>query len=462
MRHLLVLISLIAIACSGPADKQVKTLDSFLRAQQQFYDFNGNVLVAERGVVVYKKSFGVADFTSGRELNDSSVFELASVSKQFTASGVLLLVQEGKLSLRDTLRKFFPQLPYSGVTLRHMLTHTSGLPDYESLMHEKWNRAKIAHNTDMITFLADEKAPMHFAPGTQWEYSNTAFALLASIIEEVSRQSFAEFMQQRIFIPLNMRHTRVYNTRRSGEVVQNYAYGYVWSDSLERYVLPDSVPELSMVYWLDGIVGDGIINSTTSDLLSWDRAMVSHTLLPEDVLNQMTGRQAVVDSATQEYYGYGVFAGRNPLGSYVTHSGGWPGYSTNLLRYSERDVTIIVLSNNQSAARAISNSLAHIMHNKPVAIANAHTAVALSRDEMTRFTGKYSIRGTEFEIRLSNDSLWQVFPSDDMNYLQAETTTTLFYPGRNDVQVVIEKDAQGHDRYYRIVYGVKEEMDRLQ
>src|SRR6185312_1219078 len=132
-------------------------LNNFMQTQVKENNFNGNVLVAKNGKPIYQKSFGYADFNTKRLLNDSSVFELASVSKQFTAMGILLLVQKGKIKLSDTLRKFFPQLPYYNITIKNMLTHTSGLPAYDDEMALKWDHKKIAFNKDVINFLAKEK-----------------------------------------------------------------------------------------------------------------------------------------------------------------------------------------------------------------------------------------------------------------------------------------------------------------
>jgi CubicO group peptidase (beta-lactamase class C family) len=189
----LILAGLLLYGCRPP-DKRPDTIAAFLKSQAEHFNFNGTVLVAEGGKVIYQGSFGLADYYAGRPLNDSSLFELASVSKQFTATGILLLRERGRLSLTDSLRMFFPELPYSGITLHHLLTHTSGLPDYESLMESRWNRSRIAHNNDVIALMASEKPPVHFAPGTRWEYSNMGYLLLASIIEKVSGKSFAAFM----------------------------------------------------------------------------------------------------------------------------------------------------------------------------------------------------------------------------------------------------------------------------
>ncbi len=341
-------------------------LDKYLSKQVSNSRFNGNVLVAEKGEIIFQKSYGFADFDTQRMLNDSSIFELASVSKQFTATAILLLRDKGKLKLTDTLRQYFPELPYSSITIYQMLTHTSGLPDYERAMIAKWNHQKIAFNQDMIAFLAKEKLPVLFKPSAKWEYSNTAYAILASIVEKVLGQTFSAFMSQNIFQPLNMNYTRIYNTRRSTkEIIPNYAYGFVYDDSLKKHLLPDNVPELKYVIYLDGIQGDGTVNSTTTDLLKWDRAVKNHTLLKESTQKEMLAEQVIVDSLNKKYYGFGVGLEKSELGYIISHSGGWPGYRTKLARTMDKDQTFIVLSNNGANVLAITKELQHIVNGIP-------------------------------------------------------------------------------------------------
>lgn len=187
-------------------------IDSFFKKMHEAGGFNGNVLIASHDTVIYKGSFGLAEIATGRKLNDSSVFELASVSKQFTAMGIVLLQRNGKLKYTDSLRHFFPQLPYNNITVEHLLYHTSGLPDYMTLMKEKTERGSITFNEDLIR-LRQYKPPVNFKPGEKWEYSNTGYALLASIIEKVSGKIFGEYLKAKIFKPLGMRHTEVYRRR---------------------------------------------------------------------------------------------------------------------------------------------------------------------------------------------------------------------------------------------------------
>ena len=364
------LLLLLVLPLTLQAQKNYPTLlDSVMQTEVSVNHFNGNVLVAKQGNVIYQKAFGYRNYDTKELLDNNSVFELASLSKQFTAVCILLLKDKGKLQLSDSLRKFFPELPYSNITIKQLLTHTAGLPEYESAMDSMWNHKKIAFNNDVIKFLAEKKIPVDFKAGEKCEYSNTGYVMLASIIEKVSGQSFKDYMQQNIFKPLGMEHSRVYNTRRSQhEIIPNYAYGFVYSDSLKKYLLPDSLPQYDFVIYLDGIVGDGIINSTTSDLLKWDRALKNHTLLNEATQNDMFSPHALLDTIsvnnpTNLFYGYGEFIGKDEFGDYTSHSGSWPGYRNYIIHYLEKDITIIILTNNESDAKLITTKLTHIILN---------------------------------------------------------------------------------------------------
>lgn len=329
------------------ANPLVTSIDSVVSMVVDTAGFNGNVLVSKGGTIIYQRSIGYANFDTKTHLNDSSVFELASVSKQFTAMCIMMLQERGKLNFEDDVRKYIPELPYQGMTIRHLLTHTSGIPDYMGLFSEGWNPKVIAFNKDVIELLVKRKPAILFRPGEKWEYSNTAFVLLASIIERVSGMTFSEFLKQNIFVPLEMKHSRTYNTRRSkGEVIPNYAYGFVYHDSLKRFVLPDSLKELSVVITLDGIQGDGIVNSTTGDLFKWDQALYTEKLVTRKTLDQaFTPSRLNNDSIANYGFGWGI-GGDSVTGRIVSHGGGWPGYNTFIVRYIDKNTCIIVLSNN--------------------------------------------------------------------------------------------------------------------
>lgn len=437
-------------------------MDEYLKGQADYFRFNGNVLVAEKGKVIFQKSYGYADFDTKRLLNDSSVFELASISKQFTATAILLLKDKNKLKLTDSLKQYFPELPYNGITLYHMLTHTSGLPDYEASMNSKWDRGKIAFNPDMIAFLAKEKPPLVFEPGSRWEYSNTAYALLASIVEKVSGQSFSDYMAKNIFRPLGMSHSRIYNTRRSlKDTIPNYAYGYLYNDSLNKHEMPDSIPDLKFVIYLDGIQGDGVVNSTTADLLTWDRAVKNHSLLLEATQKEMLKEQALADTVNKVYYGFGVFVEKTEAGKMISHSGGWPGYTTFLARNADKDQTFILLSNNSSNSPALTKALQQLANGQSVDIPYKHTEIVLDSTQLQKFTGKYKTT-TEFSIERTGNKIFRVFPNGQKTEIKPESPNKFFYADGTDRQLQFEmNDKQEVVKAWLFSYGIKTEIQKI-
>jgi CubicO group peptidase (beta-lactamase class C family) len=321
----------------------VQTFDSICNSLQMAGTFNGNILVAEKGNVVYKGCFGIANEQTGQKLNENSIFELASLSKQFTAMAIVLLKEKDKLSLDDKMSKFIPELiQYNDVSIRNLLNHTGGLPDYMELMDSMFDKSKIATNQDIIALFVKHKPKVLFTSNTKFEYSNTGYALLATIIENVSGKSYSEFLEENIFKPLDMKNTFVYTRRKAPKKIDNYAYGYIYSDSLKRKIIPDSLNETKFVVYLDGIVGDGTVNSTVIDLLKWDRALYSTELCSRSSIKEIF-TPGVLDNKTYTNYGFGWFLVDG--GRIANHTGGWPGYTMFIERDLENDETIIILQN---------------------------------------------------------------------------------------------------------------------
>ena len=172
-------------------------------------------------------------------------------------------------------------------------------------------------------------------------------------------------------------------------MIPDYAYGYVYADSLKRYILPDSLLNLDFVYYMDGIVGDGTVNSTVGDLLKWDRALKNHTLLSEAMQREMLTGQVLSDTVNKGYYGYGVEISRDDRGDIVSHSGGWPGYTTNLIRYVTDDITVVVLSNNESDSPRISRALGDIAFGKSVTPPRKRNLIPLPSNALGAYLGVY-------------------------------------------------------------------------
>jgi len=308
---------------------------------------NGAICAAEQGEILFQAAFGYGDLESKRKLTLESVFELASLSKPITATAVMLLEEQGHLAYDDLIDRWFPGFPYPGITVRHLLTHTSGLPDYMELFQKHWDRNQIAVNEDVLRLLTEYQPERKFLPNEQWEYSNTGYVLLALLIERISGLSYAEYLDAHLFRPLGMLHTRVYNRRHSNEKIQDYAYGYVYDAMTDQYVLPDQLTETEYVVYLDGIQGDGTVNSTLGDLLRFDQALYTEKLVSKQSLEQAFTPVRLNNGKTFDY-GFGwILEKHGSRGTIVSHSGGWPGYATLMMRYLDAGKTLIYLSNKE-------------------------------------------------------------------------------------------------------------------
>ncbi len=350
-----IIICLICIVCQELnvlSQSIEKNLDSFFNTMHRQHDLNGCVLIAEKGKIVYKNAFGFSDYNTQKELTTNSVFELASISKQFTAMGIMILYEQGLLEYSSNIKTFFPEFPYDNITIRNLLNHTSGLPDYESIIPEHWDTSRIITNKNLIDIYQEYKPPLQFKPGDQYRYCNMGYILLASIIEKTSGLSYGEFMKRNIFIPLGMTRTRVYRRRYKPEIIDDYALGFVMSLKHKEYILPDSIENYKRVFYSDGLLGDGSINSTVEDLFLWDRCLytnkpVSQKTLQEAFTPGKLNDGIDIDIGFQgDSYGFGWRIHNSIDGRVVWHTGHYPGYSTLIRRYTDIDRTIICLSNN--------------------------------------------------------------------------------------------------------------------
>jgi CubicO group peptidase (beta-lactamase class C family) len=459
------ILLLLLLPLSLAAQKNYSSLlKQFMTGQNEYFRFNGNILVAKNGNIIYGQALGYADFNTKRLLNDSSVFELASLSKQFTAMGIMICKEKGLLNYDDPIKKFFPGLPYNNVSVRQLLTHTSGIPSYEDQFEKSWDRKKIAFNKDVIEMLQQKNDTLFFKPGTKWQYSNTGYALLASIIEKVSGMSYNNFTEKNIFQPLGMTHTFICNTRRStGKIPANYALGFVYSDSLKRYILPDSLKKFDMVYYLDGIVGDGCVNSTTSDLLKWDRALLSNKLVSKSSLDEMLSPLVQLSQRdTSNFYGFGVMIQKSPKGKIISHTGGWPGYSTLLMRQVDTDETVIVLSNNETANGQIRAGLESILAGDELVMPYQHKEIKIDTTLINHYVGKYSAFLTLVFINKDGKLYRHRQGTPDIE-LKPESETKFFYSDGTDRQIEFEVDGIGKvTKAWFINTGQKGELKKIE
>ena len=241
MKHSLFIVLFLLLAVQlGHGQNKIDSIDSVLTKLYSSDRLNGNILIAEKGKIVYKKSFGLANETTKAELNDSSIFELASLSKQFTAMAIMILKEKGKLKLDNKISKYLRKFSISpNITIRNLLNHTAGLPDYLKLMDSLWDKSKIAINKDVIAFFTKYQPKALFEPNSKFDYSNTGYVLLASIIEKCSGISYEQFLKKEIFNPLGMNNTFIYRRRFAPMKIDNYAFGYqhlIYSNGTEHYI----------------------------------------------------------------------------------------------------------------------------------------------------------------------------------------------------------------------------------
>lgn len=309
--------------------------------------FSGVVLVAKHGRTLFHQAYGMRDINTGEKLRRDDIFELASVSKQFTASIIIGLQEAGQLSYDDPVEKYV-DIPYPGIRIRHLLNHTSGLPDYQAVMDKYWDKSKVAGNPDILAYLKRYVPPALFKPGERFEYSNTGYVVLASIAESVSGMDFIELCRNRIFKAAGMRGADI-RTNDVKNRLGRFARGHIWVEARQRLVRADSFPSSDYTIWLGNRKGPGRVSARAKDLLAWDRAL-REAKLPGTRSSSEAWRSGVLNNGSPTGYGFGWFSSNTAKGERVIwHDGDNPGYKTMFRRYPDRDLTLIVLSNNYPA-----------------------------------------------------------------------------------------------------------------
>ncbi len=313
-------------------------IDSIMQVKAKKYYFNGNVLVAYKGSCIYNESFGYADMLRRRELEKDDIFQLASVSKQFTAMAIMILKEQNKLNYDDTVSKYIPEFPYPRITIRMLLNHTSGLPNYMWLVEHHWKGNKAPYNEDIVKMMAEHKLSLYFTPGRRWNYSNTGYITLASIVERITNEKFADFMYENIFEPLKMDNSFVYSSSLSN-VKKDRLIGYYYRGRRYR-MIPETVN--------DGAVGDKGIYSTTEDLFKWDQALYNNSLVSYETFNEAISTFKLRNKY-EIPYGFGFRIRTRNDKKIAYHHGKWNGFRTSLLRYIEDTNTVIVLNHTSSS-----------------------------------------------------------------------------------------------------------------
>ena len=305
-------------------------------------NFSGVVIVASEGEIIFTGVNGKRDFEKNIPLKSSDIFELASISKQFTAMMIMICKERGLLTYDDLVEKYL-NIPYNGITIRNLLTHTSGLPDYQILMDQNWDKSKVAGNTEILEYLNKYKPEILFSPGDEYRYSNTGYLLLGSIVEKVTGKDFVEMSKKWIFEPLKMVNTSIRSNVEKREL-KNLAFGHK-KDSLERFVNANKFLSSDYTVWLGKRKGPGRVSSNVYDLLLWDQSLYTERLISKKTIEEAFS-PFLLNDKTLSYYGFGWKLNQDPKYKIVSHSGSNPGYKTRIVRFLDKKKIIIILSNN--------------------------------------------------------------------------------------------------------------------
>jgi CubicO group peptidase (beta-lactamase class C family) len=301
---------------------------------------NGSVLLAFGDEVVYRKDVGVKRLsknTPENAINPETLFELASISKQFTAAAILKLSEEKKLNLKDNIKKFLPNFPYSNITIHHLLAHTSGLPEYLDFPEKDFNKNTPLSNAQLEKYLAIHKPKILSPPGVKFKYINTNYALLALIVEKITKTPFEQYIRNEFFKPFGLNST-CFSTQLIDKT--NFAMGHL-ADSSER-----------PFHFHNGVIGDKGIYSTVEDIYRWLKAyLIDYKVLPKEVAGLATQPQNfLLKGEPKEFYGYGLRIEDEENGYLIYHGGLWRGFQNNMVYRPSDGYIFIVLSNFRNRA----------------------------------------------------------------------------------------------------------------
>jgi len=331
---LLVASSLTSLAQADKLQQIFQREDAYVSSEVTEHSFRGAVLVGVDGKVVFEKAYGLADEEWNARNTITTKFRIASLSKQVTAACILLLQEQGRLNVHDTISRYVPDLPvaWQAITIHQLLTHTSGIPNYTDSSRIGTLNRTGATPREMVTLVADK--PLHFKPGTEWRYSNTGYILLGMSIEKVSGETYNEFLEKNIFVRLGMKNS---GYDRAADIVKERASGY---ETRRGHVENADFLDMSVPY------AAGDIYSTVEDMYRWNEALAEDgKLLSANSRNEMFAEypEGVHE---RQHYGYGVVISRLKFGKLLYyHGGGIEGFSSSIERYPEERVCIVVLSN---------------------------------------------------------------------------------------------------------------------
>lgn len=431
-----------AIAQQKDLQEVTARFDKLLSGQFKSHEPGGAVLIARNGEVLYEKAFGKANLELNVPMRTEHVFKIASVTKQFTAIAILQLMEQGKLGLHDEITKFIPDYPMQGhrITIEHLLTHTSGIQDFARI-RETPNRMAGALTPDQMIDIFKER-PLRFPPGTQWEYSNSGYFLLGSIIEKITGKTYGEYLEEHIFRPAGM--SRSFYGGET-QLVPDRADGYTRGQ--HGFV---NAPHISMTH----PYAAGAILSTVGDLFKWNRALHSYKLIRKENLEKALTPYMLADGKKTRY-GYGWRFGSIQESPSLWHAGGINGFTSIAMFLPEEKVFVAVLFNSDAnSPEEITAKLAAIAIGKPY----EYKPIPVGRGDLVQYAGVYENEsGRQRIITASNDTLYSQLGRGPRSSIRAYQKDKFFF--EDDVLLSLEFTRNGRGEIERLILKSREGIE---
>ena len=403
--------------------QQGEKLDALISAYAKLYKFNGSALVAKNGAILLDKGWGYRNAANKTANNEQTIFQLGSITKQFTAAVILKLQEEKKLSVWDKLSKYFPGYPKGdSITIEQLLTHTSGIYNYTNDGNFMTNEVTKPANREKIMALFRDK-PLDFSPGTSWSYSNSGYSLLGYIIEDVTKKPYEQAVRNYIFTPLHMTHSGFDFTHlKSNEK----GTGYFKLDDKETAAAP--VVDSSVSF------SAGAIYSTTGDLYLWHKALQKNIILSK-------AQQEKAYTPGKKNYGYGWFIDSTEGKRRVSHGGGIHGFTTNIARVPEDDVCIVLLSNaSDPSLEEITKSIFAVLYGKEYQLPKERTVIKLAQEKLKQYEGEYEIKPDLHVIISVKDGELVAAPTGQPTAIMYAEKEDFFFLKSPDIQLEFTRD----------------------
>jgi CubicO group peptidase (beta-lactamase class C family) len=423
-------------AASQLTDDQIQAkVDLYMDAALRVDGFSGTILIARDGKPIVSKGYGMANIELNVPNKPENIFRLGSVTKQFTSMLIMMLHERGKLNVSDPICSFIADCPdsWKPITIRHLLTHTSGVTNYTEFPDFAKTTILPTTTAEMVARL--KKAPLDFTPGEKFSYSNSGYYLLGTIIEKASGKTYADLLQENILTPLGMTQTGYDDPLR---IITHRASGY---QKQAGKIINASYMDMSVPY------SAGSLYSTTGDLLLWDQALYSTKLVSQKSLDE-------IFTPFKSNYGYGWGIGKKFEHRIISHGGGIYGFATEIERFPDDHVTVIVLSNIQSApAGRVAGDLAAIVFGAPYEIPKERKEIALDTKILERYVGEYQIGpNLVITVALEDGKLTGQLGGQTKFVLLPESETEFFSKDVN-AQFIFATDVNGQATGFTLKQG---------